>query len=307
MTTAVETRLVRTQDRRELCVELVGDGPEGTVLLCAGTPNSRRLYRGWVDDALSRGLRLVGYDRPGYGRSTPVPGHTVADAAADVRSIAEDLGVERLAVWGFSGGGPYSLACAALLPDLVAGAGVVCSLAPWDAPGLDFFTGMGEDNERDIKLFFSDREAAREKSRRDWEEELRVTPEGIIEAWKTLLSPVDAQALRGDFAQAIVDAIHDGLAGGDQGWWDDAVAHLGPWGFELDSIRVPVKIWHGRQDHFVPFQHGQWLAEQVPGAEAALSDNDGHLSLLIDKVGDVHRWLIEQLRLRSEANPAPRA
>jgi pimeloyl-ACP methyl ester carboxylesterase len=57
-------------------------------------------------------------------------------------------------------------------------------------------------------------------------------------------------------------------------------------------MRVPVKIWHGRHDRFVPFQHGQWLAEHVPGAEAELSETDGHLTFLVDKVGEIHDWLL---------------
>jgi pimeloyl-ACP methyl ester carboxylesterase len=236
-------------------------------------------------------VQLISYDRPGYGGSTPQAGHTVGDAAGDVQAIAEDLGLERLAVWGFSGGGPYTLASAALLPELVVAAAIVGSIAPWEAPGLDWFTGMGQDNFDDINLYLSDPEASRTKARQDWEETLAVTPEALAEAWKTLLSPVDAAVVTGAFAEYIVRSIHDGLAPGDQGWWDDGVAHLAPWGFDLESIRIPVKVWHGHEDRFVPFQHGQWLAEHVPGAESYLSEADGHLTLLVERYPDVHEWL----------------
>jgi pimeloyl-ACP methyl ester carboxylesterase len=160
---------------------------------------------------------------------------------------------------------------------------------------LDYFSGMGELNLEDIKLFLSDPEAARRKLAQDREEQLEVTPEQLLKAWKTLLSDVDAQALTGEFAEVVVESLRSGLEPGDQGWWDDEVASLSPWGFEFESIRVPVKIWHGRQDRFVPFQHGEWLAEHVPGAQAALSETDGHLTLLIDKVGDLHDWLLSHL------------
>jgi pimeloyl-ACP methyl ester carboxylesterase len=108
---------------------------------------------------------------------------------------------------------------------------------------------------------------------------------------KTLLSDVDAAVLTGEFARYIVRCIRDGLAPGEQGWWDDGVADISPWGFELKSIRVPVQVWHGRKDRFVPYQHGQWLAEHVPGAEPHLGDTDGHLTLLVKKFVDVHEWL----------------
>ena len=293
MSTWAGKRTIRAGER-ELCLEVAGDGRAGTIVVCAGTPNSRHLYRPWVDDALARGLRLVGYDRPGYGGSTSHPGRIVADGAHEVRSIADALGLDRVAVWGFSGGGPYAVACAALLPDLVCAAGVVCSIAPYGAPGLDFFGGMGEDNVEDIQLMLSDPEAAREKCHRDWLQELRITSAELLEAWRTLLSPVDAAAVTGDFAAHLVESIRDGLAPGDEGWWQDAQAHISPWGLDLAATRVPVKVWHGRQDRFVPFQHGQWLADHIPGAEAELSDHDGHLTLLVDRIPQVHEWLVSR-------------
>ena len=85
------------------------------MLVHNGTPNSRHLYGPAAADAAARGLRLIGYDRPGYGGSTPQPGRTVADCAADVRAICAGLGIDRLAMWGVSGGGPHVLACAAPL------------------------------------------------------------------------------------------------------------------------------------------------------------------------------------------------
>lgn len=286
---------VQVQAGRELCVEVYGGASERTFLIHCGSPNSRLLFEPWVADAAERGIRLISYDRPGYGGSTPQPGRSVADGADDVRAIADHLGIERLAMWGFSGGGPYTLACAALLPDLVAAAAVVGSIAPWMAPGLDYFTGMGQDNREDMELFLSDRDAARKKARKDWEQEISVTPEQLGEAWRTLLSDVDAAVVTGEFARYIVRCIQDGLAPGEQGWWDDGVADMESWGFDFESIRVPVQVWHGREDRFVPFQHGQWLAEHVPGAEPHLSDNDGHLTLLVNRFVDIHAWLADHL------------
>jgi pimeloyl-ACP methyl ester carboxylesterase len=146
-----------------------------------------------------------------------------------------------------------------------------------------------------MKLFVSDREAARKKARQDWEQTISVTPEQLTQTWKTLLSDVDAAAATGEFASYLVDGIREGLAPGEQGWWDDGVADMSPWGFEFDSIRIPIQVWHGRHDRFVPFQHGQWLAEHVPGAEPHLSDADGHLTLLVNKFPDIHAWLARHL------------
>lgn len=290
----VDTRTVRAADGRELMLELGGDPDGQPIVVLNGTPNSRHLYRPWLEDAEQHQIRLIGYDRPGYGGSTAQPGRSVADCAEDVRAIARTLDLPRILVWGASGGGPHALACAALLPDLVAAVSALCSIAPYDAPGLDYFTGMGEANADEIKLYLRDPAASREKSREDRLEVLRRTPEQVVDAWKTLLSPVDAAVATGDLAAWLVRCGTDGLATTDEGWWEDGVAHLSPWGFDLEAIAMPVQVWHGRHDRFVPFQHGEWLAAHVPGAEAHLSDTDGHLTLF-NRIPEVHRWLTRQL------------
>jgi pimeloyl-ACP methyl ester carboxylesterase len=271
--------------------------PDGKpVLLHNGTPNSRLMYEPQVRLAERQGIRLISYDRPGYGGSTPHPGRTVADCAQDVRAIATGLGIERLAVSGISGGGPHALACAALLPDLVPAVAVLASSAPWGADGLDYFEGMGELNAEDTRLFLEDRVAARAKCEQDRLESLEVSAEQVHEGLKTLLSPADAAVLTGELAQYLVDCMRSGLAPGAEGWWEDDVALMQPWGFELSSIRTPVLLYHGRQDRFVPFGHGEWLAGQIPGVQAELTDDDGHLTLTDRHQEQIHAWLLERLR-----------
>ena len=288
-------RTVQTPDGRTLAVEEAGDPNGHPVLVHEGTPNSRHLYPPAAIDAAVRGLRLISYDRPGYGGSTPQPGRSVADCAADVRAICAELGISRLAMWGISGGGPHVLACAALLPDLVSAAASLASLAPLDAEGLDWFAGMGELNADDTRLFLRDRQAARAKLDADRERVLDGSAAEMVSGLQTLLSPTDAAALNDGLAEFLVYCDHEGLAPGNEGWWDDGVAHSSPWGFELSAISVPVLLMHGRQDQFVPFGHGQWLAEHIPGVEARLFDHDGHLTLLTNRIPEVHGWLKERL------------
>jgi pimeloyl-ACP methyl ester carboxylesterase len=290
--TKADIRSVRVSGDRELGVWVGAGDYERSILVMHGMPGSGSLYRGWLEDAAARGVRLISYDRPGYGRSSERTGRSIADCAADVEAIARDLGIERIAVWGWSGGGPYALACAAMLSDLVVAAAVLGSLGPWDAPGLDFFGGMGQDNVDEIRLYHSDPSVARKKSRQDRDEVLSTTVDQLTEMLASLLSAPDTAVLTGDFAEWLLRTEQDGLAPGDQGWWDDGVAHMAPWGFEIGSVSVPVKVWHGRHDRFSPFQHGQWLADHVPGAEATIDDSDGHLTLVTTRIGDVHEWLI---------------
>jgi pimeloyl-ACP methyl ester carboxylesterase len=288
-------RTARTPDGRTLAIEEAGDPNGRPVLVHMGTPNSRHLYQPSGIDAAVRGLRLISYDRPGYGGSTPQPGRSVADCAADVRAICAELGIGRLAMWGISGGGPHVLACAALLPDLVTAVASLASLAPLDAQGLDFFAGMGQDNADDIRLFLRDPRAARAKLEADREAILATSAAELADALQTLLTPTDAAALNGPLADYLIYCDHEGLAPGVEGWWDDGVAQASPWGFELSAVSVPVLLMHGRQDMFVPFGHGQWLAAHIPGVEARLFDHDGHLTLLTNRIPEVHAWLADHL------------
>lgn len=285
--------MVTTPDGRVLAVELAGDPDGRPVLVHMGTPDSRLLYGPTVADAQRRGLRLISYDRPGYGDSTRRQDHRIADAAEDVRTICEALGITKLAVWGISGGGPPALACAALAPDLVSAAAALASPAPFGAQGLDYFDGMGEDNVEELELAVSDPQAARVKLEQLREQMLAASPGELAELLRTLLSPTDAAVLDGPMAEYLVESSREGLAGGVEGWWDEDLAFVRPWGFELSSITIPVLLLHGQEDRFVPVAHGRWLASQIPGVEAGLLERDGHLTLLANRVGEVHAWLLE--------------
>ena len=286
---------VTTADGRTLRVLDAGPQDGAPVLVHNGTPNSRLLYGHDVERAEAQGVRMISYDRPGYGGSTRLAGRSVADCVIDVRAIAAALRIERLAVWGISGGGPHALACAALLEDLVPAVGVLGSIAPWGAEDLDYFDGMGELHVEDIKLQLADKAAARAKTEVEREAMLQADAPGLTEQLSSLLSPVDAAVMSGELGEYLVDCIHSGLAPGADGWWDDGEAHLAQWGFDLRAIRTPVLLMHGRHDRFVPFAHGQWLAGQIPGVEAMLSDEDGHLTLTAHHLERLHAWLLERL------------
>jgi len=284
-------RLIKTADGRTLAVEEYGDPSGRPVLVHNGTPNSRFLYQHVVADGAAHGLRLIGYDRPGFGGSSPHPGRTVADCAADARAICAALGVDRVAMWGISGGGPHVLACAALLPDLVVAAASLASLAPYGADGLDWYAGMGQENADDFRRYLSDQQAARQKMAEDTAKAMTETPEEVAKGLETLLTPTDAAVLTGELAEYLVWSTKQGLGPGYEGWWEDLVTFASPWGFELAQISVPVLVMQGREDMFVPFGHGEWLARHIPGVTARLLDHDGHLTLIERRIGEVHDWL----------------
>jgi pimeloyl-ACP methyl ester carboxylesterase len=280
-------------DGRVLKVVEAGDPNGAAVVAHHGTPGSRLLWRGLIEDAEQRGIRILGYDRPGYGGSDPHPGRSAADAARDVAAIADALGIERLAVEGGSGGGPHALACAALLPDRVVAAASLAGVAPYPAEGLDWLQGMGQDNLDEFAATLEGREPLEGYLRAQADALLASEPEALADALRSLLSPPDAAILTGEIAEYLHTATREAIAERLDGWIDDDFVFVNPWGFELDDISTPVQLWHGAQDRFVPIAHGVWLAERILGVDARLLEGEGHLTIQLQRIGDVHGWLLE--------------
>ncbi len=247
------------------------------VLVHAGSPGSRSMYAPAVAQAHARGLRLISYDRPGYGDSPPRPGRSIVDGAAATQAIADALGITRLAVYGFSGGGPYALACAALLPDLVRKCCVFASPSPE--------IRLGPEYER--AAFTADHEALFARL---------MTVDGWLGVWGDAAETDDAHSRQ--LAEHLAGEQRAAMAHGDQGWWDDYNAIHRPWGFDPSTIRIPVQLWQGGRDRNVPPAHGHWLAEHIPGVDYHFLPDDDHATIEVD-----HRELC--LRLARVGRVAP--
>jgi pimeloyl-ACP methyl ester carboxylesterase len=291
----VRRRTVTTPDGRPLDVHEGGDPRGVAVVAIYGTPSGGLIYEQHSDEAARQGIRLVSWARPGYAGSDPQPGRTVADVVPDAGAVADALGIERFGVWGVSGGGPHALALAALLPDRVPAAASLAGVAPWEAEGLDYLDGMGEANLEEFAAVLEGRTALEPLLQAYRTAFATATGADLRREFATLLSEVDAAVASDDLADHLVGTMQAGLAHGVDGWADDDLAFVAPWGFDLDAIAVPVLIWHGEHDRFVPTSHGRWLAARVPGAEARISAEDGHLTLMAHRVGEVHDWLLERL------------
>ncbi len=269
------------------------DGP--LVFVHHGSPGAGLQQPKVVRDAAGRGLRLIAHDRPGYGGSTRLPGRRVDHVAADVAAIADYLGVQRFAVWGASGGGPHALACAALLPDRVVACAAIASPAPYAAEGLDWTAGMGELNVSEFAILAQGPEAHMAFLRGEANGLLSAGPGELRAALSTVLSEVDREALTDELAVHLTENLRLGLEQGVEGWHDESVATYEPWGFDPAAIDVPTQVWHGEQDRFVPAAHGRWLAERIPAADAHISAEHGHVSLISMSVPRVHAWMAELL------------
>lgn len=281
---------LRLADGRELD-EFDSGLPDGRVLVYHhGTPGSRVPFRTMIAAAHRLGLRLVTMSRPGYGDSTRHPGRSVADVAADTAAVLDALGAQRCLVAGWSGGGPHALACAARLADRVDAALVIAGVAPYPAEGLDWLAQMGEDNIVEFGKAMEGEAALRPFLDEAREQLGHATPADLISGMSSLLPAVDRALLTGEVGEDMTAIFHEGLRVGVNGWLDDDLAFVKPWGFSLAEVSVPTLLWQGTADLMVPCSHGRWLAERIPGVVAHIEDGEGHLSI---GIGSIDRMLQE--------------
>jgi len=276
-------------DGRRLDVRVSGPADGVPLVFHHGTPGAGTLFRAIERAAHERGLRVVAGSRPGYGDSTRRPNRSVVDVVEDTVSLLEAIGADRCLVAGWSGGGPHALACAARLPAAVAVV-VIAGVAPYDAEGLDWMAGMGEDNVTEFSAALGGEVSLRGFLDQAGPHLKDVDAAGIIASLGGLLPEVDRAVITDEFGEDMAASFHEALRTGIDGWVDDDVAFLKPWGFELSEISIPTMIWQGSEDLMVPFAHGQWLASRVPGASVHLEMGDGHLSMAL---GALDRMLDE--------------
>jgi pimeloyl-ACP methyl ester carboxylesterase len=223
------------------------------------------------------GVDLIMFDRAGYGRSSPLPGRAVAAAAADAVAIADALGLDRFAVYGVSGGGPHSLACAGLLADRVTRTACVVGVAPYGRSDFDFRDGLNELSVAEFEIALSGR-SAMEQYVAGFVEETRDKGTAVMDEWGAELPEPDREAYYGTpEARALLGrALTESMVVSGAGWVDDGLAFVSPWGFELSSISTPVAVWAGALDRLVPIGHARYLAAQIPGAELHIVADRGH-------------------------------
>lgn len=284
-----------TPDGRTLACQEAGP-PDGLpVFVHWGTPMGRMLFEDHIADAENKKIRLISFDRPGYGGSSPLVDRRVAAIADDTAVIADAIGAERFATWGISGGGPPALACAALFPTRCTAAAVFAGAAPSDAEGLDWMAGMGEDNVIEYNAAFEGRDKLEPLLESIRRQILESESDNAFEELESLLSPPDKIVMKSTHVGRFVTAnMKAGLASSAEGWIEDDLSHVKPWGFQLDAIRIPVLYWHGTQDLMVPTDHGRWFADHIPNVEAHISEVDGHLTLITTRVPEAHAWLLEK-------------
>ena len=272
---------------RELNVWLRGADSGRVLVFHTGTPSPPVWWPSLDRAARDRRLRLVSYARPGYSGSARQPGRSVADAATDTLAVLDAIAADDFVVMGHSGGGPHALACAALLPQRCLAAVSLAGLGPYGIEGFDWMAGMAAENVEEFNMALLGEPTLGPYLAAYAEQFANVTADQVAASLASLVSEVDRKVLTGERADVMARSLRQAASDGVDGWLDDDLAFVAPWGFNPALIGIPVAVWQGRQDRMVPFTHGEWLADQIPTAAARLFEDEGHVSLLTNRLGDI--------------------
>jgi pimeloyl-ACP methyl ester carboxylesterase len=272
----MQCRFLLGEDGRRLLEALVSGPPDGTVLvLHMGTPCGLVPLPAALDPA-PMGIRTILYARPGYGRSTPQPGRTLADGARDTATILDALGAERFLNLGWSGGGPHALACDAVLTDRCLATGVIAGTAPYREAEVSSQVRTWYEADEDNQLAFAgDIEGFRRSVDSFVALLAKATAENVTANTK---SAADRQFLSAGYGEWVASFFSAAGFSGSHGAADDYLATFGDWGFPLVSTRQ-VTIWQGTEDRNVPPFHSVWLTDHLPQAQLRSLEGEGHVSI----------------------------
>lgn len=274
-----DPRLVALPSGLQIAVAEYGAADGAPMFFFHGWPSARVQGALLHEAGCAVGVRVLAVDRPGVGASSPQAGRRLVDWPPMLRELAAALGLERVHVLGVSGGGPYALAAAWAAPELVTAAAVVCGAPPLAEHGRDGLT-------RAYRILL----AIHSRSR------------GAMRLFFRLLHPLAAAnpspwmltmlrgALRGPdkavlenaaLSQLCYDGFRFAWGGYRDGVFEDAEIYTQPWGFPVEEVRRPVRLWHGTEDHNFSYHHAEKLAARLPDCALRIVPGEGHYSLPI--------------------------
>jgi pimeloyl-ACP methyl ester carboxylesterase len=280
-----QSQTLTLKDGRKLGFAEYGDPGGKPVFWFHGFPDSR-LEASFADEAAAEmGVRVICFDRPGYGLSDWRPGRRILDWPETMAEAAAQYGYERVGIVGVSGGGPYAAAVAFKRPELCTTVAIVSGLGPMDvdeaARGM---SGLGRMIWRSYRWF-------------PWNAwiamfffglAIRHLPERALEWNLRRLPPADRAILEGnpELRERFREVAREAFRQGTRGPAHDMVLYGSPWGFRIRDIKVPVHVWQGDADTLVPFSMGQYQAKAIPDARAHFYAGEGHF-LVVPRVREV--------------------
>ena len=256
-----------------------GIASTSAIVFHHGTPGHGHAWAAWLEVAASRGIRALSYSRAGYGISDRNEGRTVAANNGDIRELLDSFGIRDFISIGWSGGGPHALATTTL--DGCKGAITLAGVGAYGVDDLDFLADMGPENEEEFGEALKGEAAISAWMDANAGAFKNVTGDQIREAFGGLIGDADKAVLEGAYAEESATTMRKGLAVSFDGWIDDDIAFIQPWGFDLGAISQPVHIWQGNDDFMVPHAHSYWLEKHIPGSKLNFIPGHGHISLVV--------------------------
>lgn len=272
------TRTIRLDADRDLTYTEYGAESGTPVVFFHGTPGSRRLGALFERDARANDVRLLAFDRPGCGQSSPRPDYSIRDAGQLVTAVLDDAGAEEADLVAFSGGAPHALAAAATLPERVTRVDVVSGATPpkatADQPTVQrLLSGMAA---RTPRLLGGALRAQTWLAR-------RRDPSFVLAQYTTGepsgITAEEAEVVRADFLEALADHRSGTVA--------ELRQTATEWRVDFESVSSDVRLWHGSDDTNVPLGDARRFASELDGATLRVVDNADHLQTLLDSVPEI--------------------
>lgn len=288
---------IRLSGGRHLDYFEIGPADAPAVLYCHGTPGSRFELL-LAQPALERNhvhMRLIGLNRPGYGASSFVPYQGFLPWAHLVDEATNWLGLDRFAVLGASGGSPYALACAYILPDRIDKVGIVAGVAPPDIPGMSQAAALADEFSTDI--FRAIRYGSLSLATHAGLTELLTRR--LIAA----LGPADRRALADPPAtKSLGKVVEEAFAQRGRAATMEAGLFMQPWDFDLSLLTQQAMLWHGAEDSRIPAKVVRSFAERIPQASSQVWPHHGHFSwAMSDDIADIASFLTKPKSATGEA------
>jgi pimeloyl-ACP methyl ester carboxylesterase len=266
---------LQLRDGRTLGFAEYGDCAGNVLFYFHGFPGARLEAQLLAGPAERRRVRLIAIDRPGMGLSTFEDRRRFLDWPSDVAEFADKLGIDRFSVVGYSGGGPYALACARRIPDrlvacgIVSGAGIAGPLLSVVSQGLPWLLSPL------IRPFFRDKEHAMRSG------------QGFNQWW-----PEPDKKVRPLTGNVLAASIAEAFRQGSKGPAYEGTLLGGNWDFQPEDVHYPnLYWWHGERDRHVPIAMGRAVADRLSGCHAAYFPSEGHITLLVNRGDEIVRTL----------------
>jgi pimeloyl-ACP methyl ester carboxylesterase len=284
----------KLKDGRELEILDNGINAESAIIFHHGTPGHANTWGDWLDAAATAGIRAISYSRAGYGTSDRHPGRSVISINNDIAQVLDSKNIIKFVSIGWSGGGPHSLATTCEPRNV--GAISLAGVGAFGVDDLDFLEGMGPENHDEFGAALKG-EAVIDKWMNDNAGPMKsVTGSDIIEAFGGLIGDADKAALNAGGADQMAASMRSALAVSFDGWIDDDLVFVKPWGFDLAAITKSVFLWQGDDDFMVPHAHSYWLEKHIPTATLTFKAGEGHISLGIKYRSEILKQAADLLK-----------